>query len=76
MDFIKILHISFHTKILQFPLTYTDRQTDRQADIELEFEEMQNAKTSTAFLKRREYMESEKILLNLSDINFFFFFFF
>ena len=30
--------------------------------IELELSEIQNAKTSTAFLKRGEYIENEKLL--------------
>ena len=33
---------------------------------------MLNAKSSTAFLKRGEYLENEKLLLNLSDIKVFF----
>ena len=34
--------------------------------------EIQNAKTLTAFFKRGEYIENEKLLLNLCDIKLFF----
>ena len=34
---------------------------------------MENAKTSTAFLKRDEYIENEELFLNLSDIKGLFF---
>ena len=34
---------------------------------------MQNAGTSSAFLKRGEYIKNEKLLLNLSGIEVFFF---
>ena len=40
--------------------------------IELESAEIQNTKTSEAFLKRGESIENEKLLLNLSDIKVFF----
>ena len=38
----------------------------------LESLEIQNVKTLSAFLKRGEYIENEKLLLNLSDIEAFF----
>ena len=36
--------------------------------MELEPVELQNAKTSTAFLKKGKYIKKEKFLVNLSDL--------
>ena len=39
--------------------------------MELDPTKIQNDKTFSTFLKRSEYTENEKLLLNLSDVNFF-----
>ena len=44
----------------------------RKFHIELEPLEIQNDETSSVFLKRGEYIKIEKLLLKLSDIEFFF----
>ena len=41
--------------------------------MQLEPMEIQNAATSTAFLKKGEYLQNEEFLLNLPDIKVYFF---